>query len=160
MFNIIGRFALKVYLQLNWTTFRTSAITKFILFYTIFLVESNEAECPYCPPGMQCDPATNTCIKGSYCRQHYISSDFIFSFFIAIERFVNMYVLYIFHVHILQIMHKILFIQSTKCSVLLLSCMITKNDFFEIFLIFFLNISFLSRRMFFSWSKIRILFRT
>lgn len=38
--------------------------------------------------------------------------------------------------------------------------MITKNDLFEIFVIFFLNTSLLSRRMFFSGLMIRILFRT
>lgn len=35
----------------------------------LFSVDTNEAECPYCPPGMQCDPTTNTCVKGSYARQ-------------------------------------------------------------------------------------------
>lgn len=132
---------------------------KYLLFY-IFSVDANETEyCPYCPPGMLCDPSTNTCIKGSYCCQHRTWFHLIlFSVpFIAVEKFVNMYVLYISHVHISQIIYKTLFIQSTKF--LLLSCMITKNDLFEIFVIFF-HTSFLSRRMFLSRLMIRIFFYT
>lgn len=79
----------------------------FIILYDVFSVDSNEAECPYCPSGTLCDPSTNTCIKGSYYCQHRIFGFVLFSvFFIAIERFVNMYVLYISHVHISQIIYK------------------------------------------------------
>lgn len=83
---------------------RSWSKTKLIMLYNSLIVDANEAECPYCPSGTQCDPATNTCIKGSYTRQYCVwfhVKSFTFSAYHNCRyKRVNMYLMYIYLTYI------------------------------------------------------------
>lgn len=55
-----------------------------LFFFSIFSEMTNETNCPYCPPGMECDPATYTCVKGSYKIEHLISIFHFLSIFYSV----------------------------------------------------------------------------
>lgn len=69
-------------------------------FFSIFSEMTNETNCPYCPPGMECDSTTYTCVKGSYEDRtpNFDLPFFIYIFFQRLTRPVNMYVLYILYI--------------------------------------------------------------
>lgn len=102
----------------------------------LLLVDTNEAECPYCPPGMQCDPTTNTCVKGSYSCQHCAWSHLILiSVFYSCQQTCT----YVCIVHISRTYSANYTydscLQGTKYSISFqLSCMITKKYSLQTFM--------------------------
>lgn len=84
-------------------TRRNSKFSTKLIFFPIFSdVINDKTDCPYCPAGMECDPATYTCVKGLY-KNEYIMIHHFVSFYSAHSTCsVNMYIC-IVHIYFVRI---------------------------------------------------------